>query len=426
MWHTFVMELKSSLRTPAVLFWIIAFPIILATLIQSVFGTIASGDVTLEVAPVAVVADNTWNSNPGADAFVNAFSTSSTSADTSSASTGSSSTAGKNGDITLFKRIDAADMAEAKTLLRQGKALAYLSVEDSGDLRLTLSRNAATDIAQTKSGGSDGQAWSLITLGTLVEQYNERSRVIAQAIAQAAANDPSKLADSAWIASLAGANFEEITRQASGVRHAEGMVRYHVAILAMSILMAMSMTCNMLSALQANLSPLGARVSVSPLSRLARIGAVLLSSWLATFLCMLVVYAYMRMALSVSFPGREGLAILAIAIGSGMANCLGLVLGAIPVISLGVKSGISVAFSLILSIFTGLYGNMAFADSVQRAVPGLQYLNPAKQVTNLFYDLLYYDSLAPFARTVGVIATMSAIALGVAAFELRKVSYDHL
>ncbi|MEJ5922218.1 ABC transporter permease [Bifidobacterium thermophilum] len=426
MWHTFVMELKSSLRTPAVLFWIIAFPIILATLIQSVFGTIASGDVTLEVAPVAVVADNTWNSNPGADTFVNAFSTSSTSAGTSSEPTGSSSTAGKDGDITLFKRIDAADVAEAETLLRQGKALAYLSVEDSGDLRLTLSRNAATDIAQTKSGGSDGQAWSLITLGTLVEQYNERSRVIAQAIAQAAANDPSKLADGAWIASLAGANFEEITRQASGIRHAEGMVRYHVAILAMSILMAMSMTCNMLSALQANLSPLGARVSVSPLSRFARIGAVLLSSWLATFLCMLVVYAYMRIALGVSFPGREGLAILAIAIGSGMANCLGLVLGAIPVISLGVKSGISVAFSLILSIFTGLYGNMAFADSVQRAVPGLQYLNPAKQVTNLFYDLLYYDSLAPFARTVGVIAAMSAIALGVAAFELRKVSYDHL
>ena len=69
---------------------------------------------------------------------------------------------------------------------------------------------------------------------------------------------------------------------------------------------------------------------------------------------------------------------------------------------------------------------MAFADSVQRAVPGLQYLNPAKQVTNLFYDLLYYDSLAPFARTVGVLSAMSAIALGAAAFELRKVSYDHL
>ena len=299
-------------------------------------------------------------------------------------------------------------------------------MQDSGDLRLTLSQRAATDIAQTKSGGSDGQAWSLITLGTLVEQYNERSRIVTQAIVQAAANDPSKLTDSAWIAALAGANLEEITRQASGIRHADGMVRYHVAILAMSILMAMTMTCNMLSALQANLSPLGARVSVSPLSRLARIGAVMLSSWLATFLCMLIVYAYMRVALGVSFPGREELAILAIALGSGMANCLGLALGAIPVISLGVKSGISVAFSLVLSIFTGLYGNMAFADSVQRAVPALQYLNPAKQVTNLFYDLLYYDSLVPFARTVGVLAAMSAIALGAAAFELRKVSYDHL
>lgn len=423
MWHTFIMELKSSLRTPAVLFWMIAFPVILATLIQGVFGTIASGDVTLEPAPVAVVSDTAWNTSRGANTFVNAFSAS---ASESSTSSGSSTVTGKNSAIALFKRIDAANVAEATTLLRQGKVLAYLSMQDSGDLRLTLSQRAATDIAQTKSGGSDGQAWSLITLGTLVEQYNERSRIVTQAIEQAAANDPSKLTDSAWIAALAGANLEEITRQASGIRHADGMVRYHVAILAMSILMAMTMTCNMLSALQANLSPLGARVSVSPLSRLARIGAVMLSSWLATFLCMLIVYAYMRVVLGVSFPGREGLAILAIAIGSGMANCLGLALGAIPVISLGAKSGISVAFSLVLSIFTGLYGNMAFADSVQRAVPGLQYLNPAKQVTNLFYDLLYYDSLAPFARTAGVLAAMSAIALGAAAFELKKVSYDHL
>lgn len=105
MWHTFVMELKSSLRTPAVLFWMIAFPVILATLIQGVFGTIASGDVTLEPAPVAVVSDTAWNTSRGANTFVNAFSAS---ASESSTSSGSSTVTGKNSAIALFKRIDAA------------------------------------------------------------------------------------------------------------------------------------------------------------------------------------------------------------------------------------------------------------------------------------------------------------------------------
>ena len=416
MWHTFVMELKSSLRTPAVLFWMIAFPVMLSTLIQGVFGGIASGEVTLEPAPVAVVADETWTANRGADLFISMF----------ASSDGKSATTATNGGTALFTRVDADDVAEAQALMHDGKALAYVSAQDSGQLTLTLSQAAAADIAQVKSGGSDGRAWSLITLGTMVEQYNERSLIIADAVRQAAAKDPGKLADTAWIARLADVNMGTLTKPVPGIRHADTMARYHFAILAMSMLMAMSTACSMLTTLQANLSHLGARVSVSPLSRRARIGAVLLASWLVTFLCMLVVYAYMRIVLHASIPGREGLAVLAIALGSGTASCLGLALGAIPTLSLGTKSGLSVAISLTLSIFTGLYGNMSFADSIQRAVPALQYLNPAKQMCNLFYDLLAYDSLTPFARTVGVLALTTALALALAAIELRKVQYEHL
>ena len=54
-----------------------------------------------------------------------------------------------------------------------------------------------------------------------------------------------------------------------------------------------------------------------------------------------------------------------------------------------------------LSIFSGLYGTgaMNLSDWTQRNAPGFAIVNPTQQITNLFYDLLHYDSYAPSLRT---------------------------
>ena len=52
--------------------------------------------------------------------------------------------------------------------------------------------------------------------------------------------------------------------------------------------------------------------------------------------------------------------------------------------------------------------------------------NPAQQVTNLFYDILYYDSYRPFITTCIILLAMSAVFLLAGIAMLRRQRYEHL
>lgn len=69
---------------------------------------------------------------------------------------------------------------------------------------------------------------------------------------------------------------------------------------------------------------------------------------------------------------------------------------------------------------------MDLSDQIAQHAPLLSMLNPAQQITNLFYDILYYDSFRPFFATVGVLAAMSLVCLGMATVLLRRQRYEHL
>ncbi len=85
-------------------------------------------------------------------------------------------------------------------------------------------------------------------------------------------------------------------------------------------------------------------------------------------------------------------------------------------------------FGLSWTLITGLYGSgaMALSNWIQRNAPIVATINPTQQVTNLFYDILYYDSYAPFFRTVGILLTMAVLALSLATVFLRRQRYAHL
>ncbi len=470
---TLRMELRCTLRNPSAVFWLIAFPCIVATLVQGVFGNIAE-QTTIAPATVAVVRDDAWRNSSGADEFINAIS------GTQQEDADQADDTKTDATTRLIERTDVSTTEQAEQLLDSQQVMAYVSVindtgnaGDTGDinttgttsdtdtanttaataaagfstrLHLTVSQHTAENIAQASSHGGDGSAWSLIALEALLEQFNTQSTMITQAvtqaitqrIAQTATTDPSKLNDTAWIKSIVQSTTDgfmhtaqsdgssSYLEPAQGYAAAHDMARYHFAIIAMATFMAMTLACEQITKLQANLSELGARVCVSPLSRLPKIAAVMLSVWLEAFVCLLVDFAYVRFVMHVPINGRDGLAVAALAMAALATTTLGLALGAVPRLALGTKTGLSIIITLVLSAFTGMFGNMAFADSVQRAAPLLQYLNPCKQVTNLFYDLLYYHSLTPFVHTVLVLACMNAVGLALAVVELRRTSYDNL
>ena len=73
MWTTFLVELKANLRNRQALFWMIVFPIVLATMFNGFFGGLSEG-YELKPVPVAVVEDSRWQQADGARSFVDALS----------------------------------------------------------------------------------------------------------------------------------------------------------------------------------------------------------------------------------------------------------------------------------------------------------------------------------------------------------------
>ena len=106
-----------------------------------------------------------------------------------------------------------------------------------------------------------------------------------------------------------------------------------------------------------------------------------------------------------------------------MTSSAGTLLGAVPKLSYNTKYGLSTGISCTLSLFTGLYGGFAMqiSDWIARNAPILGTINPAQQVT-----ILYYDSYRPFITTCIILLAMSAVFLLAGIAMLRRQRYEHL
>ena len=322
----------------------------------------------------------------------------------------------------LITVTEAASMEAADRALLDAKAQGRLSVDGSGKLQLAISQatqTSATDVMASSSGLDI----SLTVLGNIVDLYNRNTVVVINA----AQHNPSALLDDAFTGSIGSSSGFTKEVQLTNFKPS-GTARYYYALLGMAAMMAMSFAVNAVSLAQANLSALGIRRSVAPLPKLQQLLAGFLSSWICSFLSLTVAMLYIRFGCQISLGGREWAGLGACLMASFATSAFGTLIGAIQGVSTSAKQGLCTALACTLSLFSGLYGSFAMdlSDQIAQHAPLLSMLNPAQQITNLFYDILYYDSFRPFFATVGVLAAMSLVCLGMATVLLRRQRYEHL
>ncbi|MCI1649138.1 ABC transporter permease [Bifidobacterium tibiigranuli] len=396
MWTTFLVQIRTLARQRGTIFWVMVFPILLATLFYGMFSSLDKAYVT-ETQSVAVVQDSAWKANEQADALVDAL-----------------ARGGKN--TALIARHDVESAAQAIDLVNSGKAIGYLRIDGAGEFSLAISDNAA-------STSDYARELTISVLNNAIARANE-SRSLHSSIGE---SRPQAFADPKVIASIA--SNDAFTRETT-LTHTkpDPAARYYYALLGMACLMSMSLAITSIASSQANLSPLGARRALAPLPKHGLVLSAFLAAWLMAFACMSIAFFVIRVPFGVRVGGREAAAFAGLAVATFMSSALGSVFGAIPRIPLGQKLSICSAFSCIAALFAGLYGEpaMKLGDFVQREAPVLSDLNPARQVSLLFYDILYYDSYAPFLRTVGMLAAMGLFFLAIAIILLRRQRYEYL
>ena len=138
MWTTFLVALKANLRNRQALFWMIVFPIVLATMFNGFFGGLSEG-YELKPIPMAVVEDSRWQQADGARTFVDALS-----GETASSSESLDGTAYADINQQLLTITAADTVRKAEQLLADGTVRGYLAADGNGRLAITISRETVT------------------------------------------------------------------------------------------------------------------------------------------------------------------------------------------------------------------------------------------------------------------------------------------
>ena len=397
MWNSFLINVKTSIRNTSSLFWVLAFPVILAALMLGIMGNLQDG-YSAEAQHFAIVSDANWKASLGADELVSSLS--------------KKPKAGSD-DTQLLIPTTVASRAEADTRLDSQKDIGYLYAGSDGRVNMVLSDREAANI-QSDSTASEGITVSILSASLVsFNQANAASSTLALPNTQI----------------LLQSGRQTYTKQIRLTHINPSMTApYFFAVLAMACLIGASTAAEMIARTQPNLSALGARRASSPSPKWRQAAGAFLASWLVSAVSLLVAYIFVRTVCGVQTGGRDPIALMAIAVGTFMATAFGSMMGAIPKLSTETKVGLVIGIDCTLSAFIGLYGSLAMDlnNAIQEHAPILHLINPVKQVSNLFYDIVYYDSLAPFAHTCGIVAIMAALFLTTCGLLLRKQRYEYL
>ncbi|WP_102379953.1 ABC transporter permease [Raoultibacter timonensis] len=393
MFNVFKGALMVLTRKRELFIWSLAFPILLSTMFMLMFANLDDATAFDPVA-TAVVTDAHYDEATAFSSVIDEL--------------------GEEGDDQLLDIQTFATVDEARNALTAGEVIGIVSVEADGTPKLAVSPD---------SGGLGVEQIGRTILDTVMNTYVRN----ADLLASLAADNPLALADPDLVEeALTHGN---ATVQVS-LTHSTPVqsVRYYYALLGMAALFCGQVGMLAICETQPNLTPLGARRAIGATSRGKTLVATLAASWAISFACLLVAFLFIRFVVGVDFAGREGMCVVAIAVAALFATSLGTLLGSLPKVGFGVKTGLLTGLTCLLSLFAGLYGEpcMDLADQIAREAPVLAAVNPAKVVTDAFYSLYYYDSLVPFAEKAGILLVMTVVLFAVSALFVRRQRYASL
>ena len=376
----FLYQVLRLLRDRVLLVWTLGFPIVLSLIFMAMFSNL---DKVYEATPMSfgVVQDEAYRTAPGLDAVVERISA-------------------DDADHHLITKVTHSTVAQAEAAAKRGETNGYLAVEGSDPV-----------LHVTQQGN---EAETTRVLRVVMDSYTQR-RAEYVALAKAGAA-PEKLA--------ALETDQAFTRSISVTPSpVKPQTHYYFALLAFACGMGTTVAMVAVKGIMA-VSPVGARQTLAGLARWKVLTATLAASWVCVFVCLLVAFAFMASVVGVDFGPHVLLCLVAIGVCSLMASAVGAALGTLARLEIGMISG----FTSLLSLFTGLYGpaSQSLASSIEQHAPLLAQANPLWQCAHCFYGLLYYDSLAPFARSCAVLTGMAGLFLAIALIRARRMTHEHL
>lgn len=375
MLHLVKYQFLYVVREWAVMFWALAFPIILGSLFYVSFG---SGDMGEDFEPIriAVVEE-------------------------------SKESAGKESFLSYLEELDE-DILRTERL-GEKKALAKLR-EDEIEGIFYAGETPGLTVAKSEIEQS--------ILKALLDTYQKN----AELMKTVGETRPEAIGEAVNALKEWKGTTEEIS---VGGRTLNSNVSYFFALIAYAALSGIYLGIKACCDSQANLSALGARRCITPTHKLKLILCSFLVLFFIQFFNVMVLTGVVQCIFHIDLGGNAGGIVLINLLGSMIGVSLGILIGSVSQISFGLKMGFGVLFTLFPGFLAGLmFGNMK--NLIEQRCPIVNRMNPAAVLSDSYYCMAVYNDTGRMARNLLILAVMCGVCVAVSFVMVRRERYDSI
>lgn len=375
--HNLKYAFKTLLRNKTSLIWTLLFPIGLATFMNAAFGNLYETGEKFKSIPIAVVKES---NHYGFEMMMSQLA-----ADSEDA---------------LFS-IKTEDPNQAADLLKEEQIDAIVYISDTPHIQVKT------------------ESISVSIIKTVLEEYQKYESIIIDM----GEKDMAKA-----ITTLARMVIKEQLPYYEEVSNTHGVPNefysYFYAVFAMSCLFASFSSAEKIFGLQANESALGMRRSLSSTSKAAILVSEFLSMSIVQFVIELIVLGYFSL-LGIHFGDRYPAIILVLLFGSSIGISMGMIVGSLAFIPAGLRNGICVCVSMVLSILADLCVG-GLKNTIENTFPIINRLNPAALISDALYALNVYEGYERYTRNIITLAIMAVVMVVISFLILRRNKYASL
>lgn len=371
-------RIKTNLRDPSALFWMLAFPYILAIIFAVVILPV--GTSPIEAIKVAVIEQEASTEMQAARLFFDNISSPDSSAQ--------------------LLEVQYLGEAEAYQELHNFSLSGVFRVQGNGHLELIINRS---DIEQT-------------ILRSVADSFNQISLAVNEAIRSNPGQAEAILASLDWV------DTAKIFKDNAYRQDGNPMVTYIFALIGMFVMYAMNFTLVEVTYLQANLSKQGARVMASPASKLTLILSSVCAAFTIQMLNTIAFLFFLDKVIGVPIL-HFGLPLWVLMVVANLAAiALGAALATLVRGGLDLKISLAITISMVCSFLAGMMTE-GIRFTIINAFPRLSRLNPVELIADSFYSMYFFADEARVWENSLILAGIAIVLAVLSIIKLRRSDY---
>lgn len=419
MGHLIGYNLKLLLSNRTLVFWTLAFPLLLGLLFKGALGDIVNKE-AFDTVPVAVVNSQVYQDSTFKIAFDDL------------SKKDSSPVSSENQPLLKLRMVKT--LEEGKRLLEDEEVSGV--VEITGSSQAAISRDAKANLTLASNGMEQ------TILKTILDEITQRTDMISQLTqremaanvrahsppdfqnippGQPPAFDPSQVATSVQD-KLAKSDF---TLRDRSPKSMDLLMAEFFSLLAMAALYGGMFSMTVMNNAQPTLGVIGRRVAVAPTSKAKLIISGIISSYLLQLLGLILLVAVCHVLFNIDFGPNWALTFLLTSLGALVGLSFGVAISALVPGGENMKIGALISVTMLGAVLAGMMGGI-MRYVVDQKAPLVNKLNPTALITDGFYNLYYHPGFDGFWQDVTLLLIISAVFLGASLFVLRKQRYDSL